>query len=355
MKRPLFLAYYLPQYHPFPENDEWWGKGFTEWTNVAKAKKLFPCHYQPRIPADLGFYDLRIPEVRKAQAELAQEAGIDAFCYWHYWFNGHKMMQRPFEEVVSSGEPNFPFCLSWANHSWYAKTWNKDEKDRLLIEQTYSGEQEYMAHFMDLLPAFHDERYLRIDGKLVFGIYDPFSFDDILHFMDVWNRMAKENGFEGFHFFAQAFKKQQIDKLKEWHFNTILIDNTFVRESVVRWFGWLLFKLHLAPQLMPYQDYVETFLRNYPDQEGLAPNILCSWDHTPRSGRRGYLLTGSTPQRFGAFVDRLLKMIKTYHNQPAFIMIKSWNEWGEGNYMEPDQRYGKGYIHELRKSIEENK
>ena len=353
--KPLFMSYYLPQYHPFPENDEWWGKGFTEWTNVVKARKLFPGHYQPRIPADLGFYDLRVPEVREAQARLACEAGVDCFCYWHYWFNGHKMMERPFEEVVKSGEPDFPFCLSWANHSWYAKTWNKDIPDRLLIEQTYGGEEEYTAHFNDLLEAFRDRRYMRIDGKLVFGIYDAFGFPDIRNFMAVWNRLAKEHGLGGFHFFGQAYKKHQIKELQDMGFDTVLIDYTFLRQSTNRWFSWLLLKLHLAPQIMSYPDYINTYLNNYPDLPGVAPQIISSWDHTPRSGMRGSLFVRNTPQRFGDFVDRLLRKLHSYRNPAPFIMIKSWNEWGEGNYLEPDVKYGKGYIKALRKAIDDNR
>ena len=160
------LAYYLPQFHPFKENDEWWGKGFTEWTNVARAKKLFLGHYQPHIPADLGFYDLRVPEVREQQAELARMAGIEAFCYYEYWFgNGRQLMELPFEEVVSTGKPDFPFCLCWANHSWYKKLWDpqKKGKDKLLIEQKYPGKDDYINHFNHLLPAFRDNRYVRVN------------------------------------------------------------------------------------------------------------------------------------------------------------------------------------------------
>lgn len=144
-KKAHVIAYYLPQYHPIPENDEWWGKGFTEWTNVAKAKPMFRGHYQPIVPADLGFYDLRVPEVREEQARLAQEAGIDAFCYWHYWFgNGKQLLERPLNEVVASGKPDFPFCIGWANHSWMKKSWNNQVSrfcQDLLIEQEYPGKR----------------------------------------------------------------------------------------------------------------------------------------------------------------------------------------------------------------------
>ncbi|MBQ4029820.1 MAG: glycoside hydrolase family 99-like domain-containing protein, partial [Prevotella sp.] len=171
------IAYYLPQFHPIPENDKYWGKGFTEWTNVAKARPLFRGHYQPRIPADLGFYDLRMPEVREAQAELAREAGIEGFCYWHYWFgHGKRLLERPFNEVVASGKPDFPFCLAWANHDWTTKTWEKGVKDGMIAEQLYLGKEDYRLHFNTLLPAFKDHRYIRIDGKPLFVIYDPYRF-----------------------------------------------------------------------------------------------------------------------------------------------------------------------------------
>lgn len=354
MKRPIVLSYYLPQFHPFKENDEWWGKGFTEWTNVAKAKPLFPFHHQPNIPKDLGFYDLRLPEVREQQAELAKEAGVTAFCYWHYWFNGHKLMELPFEEVVDSGKPNFPFCLSWANHSWYAKEWNKDGKDRLLMEQTYGGEEDYRAHFNYLLKAFKDERYLKIDGKLVFGIYASKDFKDFSHFKVLWNQLAIDNGLKGFHFFTHTFKIAEVNELKDFGYDTILLDYLFFRQNIVRYIYLFGNKLGLLPQIIDFKDYARTLIDNYPDMEGVAPMIEPNWDHTPRSGKRGSVIINSTPEFFYNLVDNLFNKIKTYKNQPSFYMIKSWNEWGEGNYMEPDLRYEKGYISSLRRAIDNN-
>lgn len=167
------IAFHLPQFHPTSENDQWWGKGFTEWTNVARAKPLFPGHYQPRIPTDLGFYDLRLPEARHAQADLAREYGIAGFCYYHYWFGGRRILERPVNEILSSGEPDFPFCLCWANHSWN-NTWQGTQE--MLIEQTYPGREDHVSHFNWLLKAFTDERYIKIDGKPLFMIYFP---DDV--------------------------------------------------------------------------------------------------------------------------------------------------------------------------------
>src|SRR5262245_37746673 len=166
------IAFYLPQFHPIPENNEWWGPGFTEWTNVARARRMFPGHYQPRIPGELGFYDLRLSEAREAQAALAAEYGMTAFCYWHYWFGGgRRLLQRPFEEVLRSGRPDFPFCLGWANQSWSGSWYGAPE--RILIEQTYPGEKDHRAHFDAVLPAFMDPRYFRVDGRPLFYVFDP--------------------------------------------------------------------------------------------------------------------------------------------------------------------------------------
>lgn len=203
--KPRILALYLPQYHPIPENDEWWGKGFTEWTNVGKAQALWRGHKQPRVPADLGYYDLRLPEVREQQAELAHEAGIEAFCYWHYWFgNGRRLLERPFNEVLESGKPDFPFCLAWANHSWRAKAWDKDQKkDKVLVEQTYPGKEDARLHFEFLLKAFRDPRYVRIDGRPFFMIYDVNALPQ--QYIEWFRQWSREAGLPGLYLVANVY------------------------------------------------------------------------------------------------------------------------------------------------------
>ena len=199
------IALYLPQFHPLAENDKVWGPGFTEWTNVAKAKPLFRGHYQPRIPADLGFYDLRLPETRERQAEMAREAGIEGFCYWHYWMgNGKRLLNRPFDEVLASGKPDFPFCLAWANHDWTTKTWKNNGGTTMISKQLYPGDEDYINHFNTVLPAFKDHRYITVDGKPLFCIFDPYGFADIERFMELWQKMAKENGLKGVYFVAMC-------------------------------------------------------------------------------------------------------------------------------------------------------
>src|SRR5215210_4081714 len=185
------VAFYLPQFHPIPENDEWWGPGFTEWTNTAKARALYPGHRQPTLPADLGFYDLRLPEAREAQSDLAQQYGVEAFCYWHYWFGGgRRVLEKPFAEVLASGEPSVSFCLGWANQTWTGIS--HGAADRVLMEQTYPGDEDDQAHFDLVLPAFRDDRYLRVGGRPVFYVFRPEELPDAARFVDRWQQMARE-------------------------------------------------------------------------------------------------------------------------------------------------------------------
>src|SRR5437868_1792945 len=183
------LALYLPQFHPIPENDRWWGAGFTEWTNVAGARPLFRGHEQPHLPGELGFYDLRLPEVRAAQSQLAADHGLEAFIYWHYWFGeGKQLLERPFQEVLLSGEPDFPFCLAWANQSWSGVWYGRS--DRLLIEQRYPGGADDLRHFYSVLPALTDARDVRVDNKPVFFVFRPQECPNIARFADLWRSLA---------------------------------------------------------------------------------------------------------------------------------------------------------------------
>ena len=209
MSKARIIAFHLPQFHPTPENDEWWGKGFTEWTNVAKAKPLYHGHYQPHIPADLGFYDLRLPEARHAQADLAREYGIEGFCYYHYWFGGRRILERPVNEILASGEPDFPFCLCWANHSWN-NIW-QGVADRTLIEQTYPGMEDHRQHFEWLLKAFVDARYIKVNGKPMFLIYNPSDIPEIKSVMEYWRELAQQAGLKGLHLVGVNSRIGRVD------------------------------------------------------------------------------------------------------------------------------------------------
>ena len=352
------IAYYLPQYHPFPENDEWWGKGFTEWTNVVRARRLFPGHVQPHIPADLGFYDLRMPEVREEQARLAREAGIEGFCYYEYWFgNGRQLMQRPFEEVVASGKPDFPFCLAWANHSWYKKLWDPKNpgKDKLLIEQLYPGEKDYEEHFHHLLTAFRDKRYIRVNGKPLYVVYDALHFKDVGNFLTTWRRLAAENGLGDFHFVATDFNSEHRKELLQMGFDAthnVDYNNIYHKSSKLNKAFKTICRLYLhIPMIYKYRNAVKLMLNEDCRQRNVIPVITPNWDHTPRSGAKGLVFTDADPKYFRQLTAKALDMVKDKPTEERLIFIKSWNEWGEGNYMEPDLQYGHGYLDALKEAL----
>lgn len=365
------IAFYLPQYHPTPENDEWWGKGFTEWTNVAKAKPLYKKHYQPKVPTDLGFYDLRLPESRALQAEYAKMAGVEAFCYWHYWFgNGRQLLNRPFDEVVKLGQPDFPFCLAWANHSWYNKTWTANNgtvslKDsKLLIEQTYPGLEDIIEHFNYLLPAFKDKRYYRVHGRLLFVIYNPWTFPNFRLFKDTWNKLAKENDLPEFYFVAHAyerleeateFAKNDYDAVNiSLHHAPFMDDKNMGKLTGFKLLkNWIRVHYRVKPMIISYSKAIHMMDSELYENESVFPTIVPNWDHTPRSRNFGRVFQDCEPELFYEHVKMVLDRIKNKEEENRVIFLKSWNEWGEGNYMEPDLKYGTGYIKMLKKALSE--
>jgi len=375
------IAYYLPQFHPIPENDAVWGKGFTEWTNVAKAKPLFRGHYQPRIPADLGFYDLRLPEVREQQAELAREAGIEGFCYWHYWFGGGKMLlERPFREVLESGKPDFPFCLAWANHDWTTGTWQNGGGTRMIAKQEYPGDEDYRAHFDYVLPAFRDHRYITIDGKPLFCIYDPYKFPDVAHFLQLWREWAEEAGLPGIYFVAMCNATTTIRRKANGSIERIMpnlessaevyqsfLDLGFdginsigkkraemiASGKYVRLIGKALHKLFPSlsaahfdyPRVMPHCFAPEDAWEN------VFPSIIPQWDRSPRVGNQGDVYVNATPENFKHHILQALKLIENKAEEHRILFLRSWNEWAEGNYVEPDLKYGHGFLNALQETI----
>ena len=348
MSKPCVIAFYLPQFHPIPENDLWWGKGFTEWTNVGKARPLFRGHCQPRVPADLGYYDLRIPEVRQAQADMAKLAGVDAFCYWHYWFgDGRRLLEMPFNEVLVTGSPDFPFCLAWANHSWYAKTWDNKGSDKLLIEQKYNGVEDYRKHFEAVLPAFNDPRYLRIDNKPVFAIFKPLHHPEMALFIKEWNMLAKKNGLDGIYFVGQSTESQMneilslgFDAVNHEEVNRIHAKQSIVKRAIMQ------FQIRVLkhPRKYDYLQAMRSMISGVDKLDNVFPTICPNYDHTPRSGTKGIVYTNANPSRFRDHVNQILSLIKDKPCNRQVVFLKSWNEWGEGNYMEPDLQYGNEYI-----------
>jgi len=356
------LAFYLPQYHPIPENDEWWGKGFTEWTNVAKAKPLYKGHHQPNIPADLGFYDLRIPETRKAQADMAREYGIEGFLYWHYWFAGRRILERPFNEVLKSGEPDFPFCLGWANHTW-SGIW-VGQTDAVLIEQTYPGEEDYIKHFYEVLPAFKDSRYIKVENKPFFYIYNPDDIPDNHVFINTWNKLAKENGFEGICFVGPVpYPDQNANRAFNMGYNAIhsyRFEESFSKMKGNSILKRMLQKLQRAFNLSnkvflgiyDYRDFIRNFSSENDKQKLFYPTIYANWDNSPRSGRRAMIMENCNPEEFKKHIRQVFSNVKDKPEEHRIVILKSWNEWAEGNYMEPDLKYGKKYLEVLKEEID---
>lgn len=358
MKKARVFAFYLPQFHPIPENDIWWGKGFTEWTNVGKAKKLFPGHYQPHIPADLGYYDLRVSETREAQANMAQEYGVEGFIYWHYWFgNGKRLLERPFNEVLDSKKPDFPFALAWANETW--KGFAHGMKNRnTLIEQTYPGEKDYINHFYEILPAFKDTRYITVDGKPLFMIYRPYELPNASQFIKLWQKLAIENGLKGIYFIAQRghipYKEEKTDiqNLLSLGFdsvNYVRLSNYSTNKTYNR--IRKIIKFIKLPIIHYYKNYIKHLTNENDIQLEVIPTIIPNWDHTPRSGKEGHVLHNSTPEYFAQNVKETLNNIIKKPIDKRIIFIKSWNEWAEGNYMEPDLKWGKKYLEALKNEI----
>lgn len=358
-KHIRLIALYLPQFYPIPENDEWWGKGYTEWTGVGKAKPLFKGHYQPRVPADLGYYDLRIPETRQAQADMAKKYGIEGFCYWHYWFgNGKRLLQRPFNEVLKSGEPDFPFCLGWANHTWYEKLYSLVTENKLLIEQKYPGEKDYIAHFYELLPAFKDTRYITVEDKPVFIIFDPLDSPEISKILKIWRKLALENDLPGIYFIGQGLRKEKeqilsigFDAFNDISVSAIYDDNSRFKRALLK-IRTAIFK---KPRVYKYSEAMKYFVSEDAKSINTIPIICPNWDHSPRSGLKGFIIHDSNPKLFKQHVRQVLDYIKDKPQDKRIAIIKSWNEWGEGNYLEPDLKYGKKYLEALKESIDECK
>ena len=361
-KKIRAIALYLPQFHPTPENDRFWGEGYTEWVSVAGAKPLFPGHRQPRIPKDLGFYDLRLPESRIAQADLARKYGVEGFCYWHYWFgNGKRMLERPFNEVLASGQPDFPFCLAWANHHWYKKLWGKDHVDgQIMVEQTYPGEEDYVRHFYEVLPAFKDHRYITVEGKPLFVVFVPFVTEEMQKFLSVWRELAVKEGLKGIYFVLQY--KNDSDKALHDSYIDLGFDGVnpcnllHVHSSqsrLVRGIRKAGQKYLGIPRVYSYKSAIKDYLNEDVVRENIFPTVFPNWDHSPRSDRNGIIIKNSTPELFKAHCKEVFSAIAHKPYDKRIVFIKSWNEWGEGNYIEPDQEFGCGFLQALKEAIDE--
>ncbi|WP_020160654.1 glycoside hydrolase family 99-like domain-containing protein [Methylobacter marinus] len=347
------IAFYLPQFHPIPENDEWWGPGFTEWHNVTKARPAFPGHYQPHLPADLGFYDLRLPEAREAQAELARQYGIHGFCYYHYWFNGRRILEQPFNKVLESRKPDFPFCLCWANENW-TRAWNGGE-NHVLLRQQYSHEDD-LIHIRNLLPAFQDDRYIRINNRPLFLVYRTGLLPDPQHTAEIWREVALKEGIGDIYLArVESFSDETAPNSIGFDASVEFVPNRSYAgiepfdTQIYQFFG----RLNLFPKglinrkVFDYDEVVKAMIRrpnpDYKKFRCVTPN----WDNSARRKEGGVTFINSTPEKYGYWLNEAVENTnRIFSGDEKIIFINAWNEWAEGNHLEPDNRWGRAYLEE---------
>ena len=355
------IAFHLPQFHPIPENNEWWGEGFTEWTNVVKAKPQFEGHYQPHLPADLGFYDLRVAETREAQAKLAREYGIHGFCYYHYWFNGRRLLERPVNEILKSGRPDFPFCLCWANENW-TRRWDGLESE-VLLQQVYSAADDE-AHIRHLIPAFTDPRYIKIDGKPLFIVYRANSLPDPLQTTDIWRREAERAGLPGLYLVrAETLpiltgdpRPLGFDSALEFQPRWQLLAGVRIFRRKGKW--WHRKRLGTREpifdraQVCEYDAFAQAAMSMPTPSYPMIRGVCVGWDNTARRKIGSIILKDSTPEVYAHWLSSVIRAncsLNANHSpESQFVFINAWNEWAEGNHLEPCQKWQRAYLEATR-------
>ncbi|MEO1002602.1 MAG: glycoside hydrolase family 99-like domain-containing protein [Cyanobacteria bacterium J06638_7] len=352
------IAFYLPQYHPIPENDSWWGRGFTEWTNVTAARARFPGHYQPHLPADLGYYDLRLAEARAAQADLARRYGISGFCYYHYWFHGKRLLQRPFDEVLRSGAPDFPFCLCWANENW-TRSWNGRDKD-VLLWQTYSPEDD-LQHIRELASAFQDRRYIRLEGRPILLVYRVSNLPDPAATATRWRQECRALGIGEIALLSVESSPACQRDPREIGFDYAVEfqpDWSRLPPPLRRGRRWRqLTRLGLSSssfqhdRVMAYEAMVAAMRQKPIPPYPRFPCVTPAWDNSARRETHATILQGSTPDLYGAWLGHEVQRLPERALPEPWLFINAWNEWAEGNHLEPDQRWGLAYLAKTKEML----
>lgn len=346
------LALYLPQFHETPENNKWWGKGFTEWTNTKKAKPFFRNHYQPRTPLNNNFYDLTKPDVMPAQVKLAKTYGVNGFCFYHYWFDGKQMLHKPVQDFLNRKEIDFDFCLSWANDSWN-KAWDGEERE-ILIKQEYGEELNWQKHLEYLMPFFKDQRYIKVKNRPVFFVYRSVGFDRMNEMMEFWNKILKENGFNGIHLVEtlNSFQNKPSCSISKAVFlfepMMTLRNNISLKNRIIG-----IISSRLTRNILNTDNYDRVWteiIRNanalkFPEKK-IYKGAFSDWDNSPRKGRKGLIIKGASPQKFGKYLSKLYALAKQDNDE--FLIINAWNEWAEGCYLEPDEKFKYDYLEQIK-------
>jgi len=352
------IAIYLPQFHPIPENDAWWGKGFTEWTNVTKAKPLFKGHYQPHLPADTGFYDLRLIEIMEQQAALAKDHGIGGFMFYHYWFNGKQVLEFPVKNMIAQKKPDFPFMLCWANENW-SRNWDGGF-DKLLLNQEYSlkDDQEHMEYLCN--NVFNDPRYIKIDNKPVFAVYKTELFPAAAATAATWNEVCIKAGYNGVYLLkveslldrvppGEIGFDAAVEFQPEWANipNRVQVD---FREKALHKLG-IKKSSKYSNRIFEYSGLVEKALHKKPATYKRFPGLTPMWDNTARRTTDAVIFKNSTPEWYGKWLSHIVNHFVPFSENENFIFINAWNEWAEGNHLEPCQRWGKQYLEVTKKVL----
>lgn len=363
------IAFYLPQYHAIPENDEWWGKGFTEWTNVKASHPQYKGHIQPEVPLHHNYYCLLDENVQVEQSRLALQYGLDGFCYYHYWFEGKLLLEKPIENMLHNPQIEIPFCICWANETW-SRTWD-GRNTSILIEQNYNEDKAaWTEHFNYLLQFFKDKRYILHQGMPMLIIYNPQLITNCREMIDLWRQLARENGFPdlyigyqyplafdsdtdslGMNFgieFEPVYTVMELDKEK-----SSLIGMLRRAFTNPQWFKWRLEeKLLHHPKYYNYDEMWERIIRRYPVKSNVMPGAFCAWDNTPRRGNKATIYRGAAPHKFEQYLIRRLQTAKERY-YAEYIFINAWNEWAEGAHLEPDEVNGYGYLEAIRNASDQ--
>ena len=358
------IAFYLPQFHRTPENDKWWGEGFTEWTNMKKAKPLYKGHYQPRVPLNNNYYDLSDVENIRWQAKIAKENGIYGFCFYHYWFNGKLLLEKPIHLFRDNKDIDLNYCLCWANENW-TNGWVSD-KNNILIDHDFNNREDWKKHIDYFIKFFKDDRYIKIDNKPVLIIYYPNIIGQVLpEMLEFWKKEVQKSGFDGITFvfqhhyfyydkstdkslfdygieFQPAFSRVSKYNEKISSKNLKIKISTFLQKR-------LHIYIHLKKKKLVKYDYDAIWqeILDIKPEEYMFPGAFVDWDNTPRKGLRGSVIEGASPEKFKEYFRRLVVKAKKIYKKD-FIFIFAWNEWAEGGYLEPDERYGFRYLNAIR-------